>query len=182
MSFDARAEFAHRLVSMILARGHAAPRGGAGGVNVAMLSAAAKNVKGKGVTREMARRYATGAALPEADRMRSIAAWLKVRVGWLRDGEGEPDIIAQSETRVSEPIASSYGTAEEEIAEISRALASLPAARRNCYRQMIFFEAGALKLMPWLSLEPPRSQRYEEFEQRIREDFQRFAQQLGRGP
>lgn len=41
-----------------------------------------------GVSREMARRYLEGMAIPNPDPMRAIADWLNVRVSWLRDGDG----------------------------------------------------------------------------------------------
>jgi len=52
------------------------------GVDVAALQ------RETGVTREMARRYLEGEAIPGPDRLRAIAEWLGVRFGWLRDGEG----------------------------------------------------------------------------------------------
>lgn len=76
-----KSAFSERLIIAMLACPHASKSGTKHGVDVAALQAVAS------VTREMARRYVEGLAIPHPDTMRSIADWLNVRVGWLRDGE-----------------------------------------------------------------------------------------------
>lgn len=80
MSTEAKA-FAHRLVEVLLERGFVAQRAKSG-VDVKELRNVAQ------VSHEMARRYAEGIAMPGADKIRAIANWLGVNVGWLRDGAG----------------------------------------------------------------------------------------------
>ena len=51
-----------------------------------------------GVSREMARRYLEGQAIPNPDPMKAIADWLGIRVAWLRDGEEpmKPDLMGHT--------------------------------------------------------------------------------------
>jgi len=73
--------FARRLLEAMRELPVAAKPGTKHGVNASALQKVA------GVTREMARRYVEGMAIPNPDTMRLIADWLEVRVAWLRDGE-----------------------------------------------------------------------------------------------
>lgn len=77
-----RKEFADRLVEAMKEAGHVARRGAKSGVDYYALA------KMAGVTPEMARRYTLGTALPDPDRMLTIAKRLSVNLPWLRDGIG----------------------------------------------------------------------------------------------
>lgn len=146
--------------------GHRSARNAQGGVAVAPLAKAAKT------TREMARRYALGKAIPDTNRIDAIANWLGVRVAWLRDGEGESRAAP-----VARQPASVYGLSDEAI-EIARAWDSLPTERREALRQHIFLEAAVHALAPWMEVHRPSSKSYAEFERRVQDDFKRLGQQL----
>lgn len=77
-----RKAFAARLVEAMLDKGLAAKRHARSGVDAAELARIA------GVTLEMGRRYVSGEALPDPERMKIIADWLGVMLPWLRDGIG----------------------------------------------------------------------------------------------
>lgn len=74
--------FSDRLIRAMLKCPDARNQNTKHGVDTAALQRTA------GVSREMARRYLEGMAIPNPDPMRAIANWLGVRVAWLRDGEG----------------------------------------------------------------------------------------------
>jgi len=75
--------FASRLREAMHDAGHIAKRAAKGGVDAKALKEAI------GLhTVESARRYIEGLATPSEDKIDHIAAWLKINVQWLRDGEG----------------------------------------------------------------------------------------------
>ena len=72
-------------------RAKVATRGTATGPDVRSLKDAAA------VTREMARRYVSGLAVPRDEQLQRIAAWLEVDALWLRDGVGGAGRLADEE-------------------------------------------------------------------------------------
>lgn len=172
---SSRKAFARRLSDALRAEGYVSKRGAKSGVDVSPITAWA------GVTREMARRYVSGQALPDPDRMAKIADALHRRVAWLRDGEGPENPDAAP--RVAESPRAFYGApagalADEAALEIARVWSTLTPARQQWFRQMLFVEAAVSRIMPWLNMMPPTGERYEQFENRAREDFARIAKQL----
>lgn len=72
--------FANRLCHALKEKGHAS-RTAAAGVKVAPLAGACR------CSKQMARKYALGEALPDATSVLLIAQWLEVSPGWLLFGE-----------------------------------------------------------------------------------------------
>ena len=90
---DQAREFGERLRTAMHAKGKTSARNRSG-VDVAALA------KGVGVSYEMARRYAEGAAIPRPDVLNQIAAWLSVPAealawGTVREGEVDPIALEQ---------------------------------------------------------------------------------------
>lgn len=170
MVTSVRKAFAERLIGAMLQHGYKAARNAKTGVDVGLLAKKAET------TREMARRYVSGIALPDPERMKKIAAWLELRVAYLRDGEGAPAGQIPNAAD-SAHAAELYGLTTASI-EIARVWQSLPEERQRMYREMLFMEAAVNKLVPWLRMQPPNGERYLDFEQRVQKDFARFAQQL----
>jgi len=81
MKENEKQAFSNRLILAMKATPDAVKTGTKHGVDAAKLKAKAR------VSREMARRYLEGMAIPNPDPMKAIAEWLNVRVTWLRDGE-----------------------------------------------------------------------------------------------
>jgi transcriptional regulator with XRE-family HTH domain len=105
MSTEAKA-FANRLVEVLLEKGFVAQRAKSG-VDVKELRTVAQ------VSHEMARRYAEGIAMPGADKIRAIANWLGVNVGWLRDGAGPK--YQEGQERPAQAAASMAGAQAEYV-------------------------------------------------------------------
>lgn len=82
MNQTAKKAFSDRLVSVMLEKGYVAKRSASSGVDFLLLA------KQANVSKEMARRYTIGKAIPGPDTMKVIAAWLGVNLSWLRDGIG----------------------------------------------------------------------------------------------
>lgn len=94
--------FSGRLVKLLIKNGHSS-RSASTGVKVKDLATIA------GCSFEMARRYANGAALPDALAIIDIAKWLNVDPGWLLYGErqelsgtsDDPLMLTQSDLKVT---------------------------------------------------------------------------------
>jgi transcriptional regulator with XRE-family HTH domain len=78
--------FARRLRDAMTERGHVSA-GARSGVDIASLARAA------GISYEMARRYAEGAAIPRPNKLEAIARWLGVDPGFLAWGANESEPI-----------------------------------------------------------------------------------------
>jgi transcriptional regulator with XRE-family HTH domain len=165
----ARQAFAERLVKRMSARGMQSARNAKSGVDVGPLAKAA------GVSREMARRYTQGSAVPDVDRMKKIADWLEVRVTWLRDGEGTAD-ESTAPHGVRETGAQPY--MPEEALEIARVWMKLPKERREWFRDLMCLEAVVANHYPWLMFGRPRSESYRDYERRVERDLLRIAARL----
>lgn len=76
-----KSAFSKRLIRAMRESEVARKSGTKHGVDAAALQRVAN------VSREMARRYLEGLAIPNPDPMKAIADWLDIRVAWLRDGE-----------------------------------------------------------------------------------------------
>lgn len=168
MGITAKQAFARRLVEAMKDRGFESARNARSGVDVGPLARAAK------VTREMARRYTEGSALPDANKMQVVADWLGVRIAWLRDGEGTKtdtmQIVAQ------EPDAPSY--LPPEAIEIARVWLKMPPERREWFRDLMSLEAIVATHYPWLMFGRPRRESYDEYERRVERDILRLAARL----
>jgi transcriptional regulator with XRE-family HTH domain len=163
MGSSTKKAFAARLVKAMLAAGHRSMRGAKAGVAVAELAAAAE------ITREMARRYVLGEAIPDTDRLDKIAGWLGVKVAWLRDGD------ADQGPRVEQP---STAYLPEEALEIARVWMLLPPEIQDRYRSMLFTDAVMHSVLPWLRQHKPRGERYDDFERSVQQDFEKLGAQL----
>ena len=146
----------------MIAKGHTSARGAKSGVDVAPLAKAAT------VSREMARRYTEGLALPDAEKMQGICSWLGVRVPWLRDGEGSP---VATTPHVGQDSPAAYFNLPPDAVEIARVWMKLPRDRRQWFRDLMCLEAVVANHYPWLVFGRPKSESYTEYERRIeRED------------
>jgi transcriptional regulator with XRE-family HTH domain len=163
MGNSTKKAFAGRLVKAMLAAGHRSSRGAKAGVAVAELAEAAE------ITREMARRYVLGEAIPDTDRLDKIAGWLGVKVAWLRDGEPAPA------NRTEQPLAPYL---PEEALEIARVWILLPSEIQDRYRSMLFTDAVMHSVLPWLRQHKPRGERYADFERSVQQDFEKLGAQL----
>lgn len=107
MEKSVKAAFSARLIQAMRACPHASKEGTKHGIDTAALKAAAR------VSMEMARRYVEAQAIPRPEVMKTIAEWLNVRIGWLRDGEGpmrlEPGDLPVNASRIGEH-RSGYGS------------------------------------------------------------------------
>lgn len=168
MGSSTKKAFAERLVKAMLAAGHRSARGAKAGVDVGPLASAA------GITREMARRYVLGEALPNSDRMDKIAGWLKLKMAWLRDGDGAQRVGTTLTAR--ETPAPPY--LSEEALEIAKVWTTLPPERQRCYRSMLFTDAVIYTTLPWLGAHQPEKESYEKFERDVQADFKRLGAQL----
>lgn len=149
-------------------QGYVSARNAKSGVDVGPLAKAA------GVSREMARRYTEGLAVPDLNRIGKIAAWLNVRVPWLRDGEGP--MLASDLLKSAEPGAPAY--LPPDALEIARIWLKLPAARRADFRSSMALEAMVATHYPWLIFGRPGSESYSEYERRVEADILRIAARL----
>lgn len=165
---NAREAFASRLVQAMLENGYRSARNAKSGVDVGPLGKVAK------VTREMARRYTEGTALPDPDKMQAIASWLGVRMAWLRDGEGS----VRDEAAVRQPRAE-YVSSEAlspEAREIALAWSRLSPHAKEMMRNLIFITALAERRYPWMLRGRPVSETYDQWEHRQEQNFQAMSQ------
>ncbi len=160
--------FSVRLVSVMKEQGLASARNAKSGVDVGPLAKAAA------VSREMARRYTDGSAIPDLNRMGKIAAWLNVRLPWLRDGDG-PKRNGEA-LSAQEPGTPPY--ISPEAAEIALIWSKLPAARRAAFRSSMAIEAMIATHYPWLTFGNPESESYRDYERRVERDILRIAARL----
>ena len=170
MATTAKQAFAHRLAETLRAQGHTSKRAAISGVDVAPLAKAA------GVSREMARRYIAGAAMPGINRLQKIAGWLGVRLTWLRDGEGIKPIEGPLAQRAEEAAATPYVASE--ALEIANVWLKLPKERREWFRELMCLEAVVASHYPWLIFGRPRSESYDDYERRVERDIVRIAERL----
>jgi hypothetical protein len=166
MADSTKDAFGRRLREAMTDRGHRSARAKSA-VNVGPLAGVAR------VTREMARRYVNGEAIPETDKMAAIAEFLAVRVAWLRDGEGVKHAAQTLEQRSSH-----YGDISDEALEVARVWALLPEQRRQMFKDVIFTCAVAHRLLPWLRTHSPKSISYADFEKGVQQDFAKLGGQL----
>ena len=167
MEQSAKQAFAARLVEAMLERGFVSSRNAKSGVDVGPLAKAAR------VTREMARRYTQGGAVPDMDKMKLVADSLGVRIAWLRDGEGAKRAIAVA--------AEESGPAPylpDDAVEIAGVWLKLPAERREWFRDLMCLEAVVATHYPWLTFGRPRSESYNQYEHRVERDLTRIAARL----
>lgn len=159
VALSAKQQFATRLVKAMRDGHYLSRRGAASGVDVGPLARIA------GVSREMARRYTEGGALPDPNRMQLIADWLQVRIAWLRDNEGD------MRSAMREPQPTPYGlTAEAE--EVARVWMSLPPQIQESMRALLYQQAVIAKKYPWLISGRPSSENYADFERRAEQNYQ----------
>jgi transcriptional regulator with XRE-family HTH domain len=166
VSDSTKEAFGRRLREAMGDLGHGSTRAKSG-VDVGPL------VKAATVTREMARRYVNGAAIPETNKIAAIAKYLGVRVAWLRDGEGAKHAV-QAAKEQSGP----YTVLSEEALELARVWSLLPDDRRALFKDVIFSSAVVHGLLPWLRTHRPASSSYAEFERAVQRDFARLGGQL----
>lgn len=83
-----------------------------------------------------------------------------------------PDLKLPGAPTAREPEVS-YAALPEEALELARAWLTLPSARREFYRQTIWIEAAARKLHPWLRFGKPETERYTDWEEKMRRDADR---------
>lgn len=162
---DPRKAFAARLVQAMLESGYKSARNAKSGVNVVPLSKAAN------VTREMARRYTEGTAIPDVKKMQTIADWLGVRLPWLRDGDGP----MRTHHMVGEP-ATHYEGLTEEGREVALVWQSLPPDLRETMRNVLYLLRLGVRRFPWLVRGRPRSETYAEWERRQEQNFLALSQ------
>lgn len=174
MAVSAKQAFAKRLVeAMIDAKLHS-PRNAKSKVNVGPLAKAA------GTTREMARRYVEGKALPDPNKLPSIARFLEVKLPWLRDGEGPKragEQVAGGQAQAAHDIAAEPYMSEE-AREIAQIWSNLPDERRQWFRDLMVLEAVVSKHYPWLMFGRPKAESYREYEKRVEHDFIRATKRL----
>jgi transcriptional regulator with XRE-family HTH domain len=149
----------------MLENGYRSARNAKSGVDVGPLSKAVH------VTREMARRYTEGTAIPDIAKMQTIADWLGVRLPWLRDGDGP----ARTEGMVAEPAAGYHGLTEEGR-EIALVWQSLPLDQRETMRNLLYLLRLGVRRFPWLSRGRPKSETYAEWERRQEQNFYALSQ------
>ena len=169
MAKTAKEAFAERLVQAMLERGLRSSRNAKSGVDVAPLARAAQ------VTREMARRYTEGTAIPDLNKMSLIAQWLDVRLAWLRDGEGEKRVSARLATTAQEP-AGEYGTLPNEALQVAIAWSKLSPDTRATMRDVLFMLSIGERRFPWLRRGRPEGETYDQWEHRQEQNFQAMSQ------
>ena len=105
------------------------------------------------------------------DAVLKFAGLLGVTPGAIRSDLASAPI--SSAHKAEEP-APAYGLAPEAL-EIARAWSALPAHRRQCVRESIFFEAAVSSLYPWLTVGRPGTKSYDEFEERLQKGVKLHA-------
>lgn len=161
MDVSAREAFSRRLIEAMLEIGLRSTRNAKSGVDVGPLAKTAR------VTREMARRYTEGTAIPDVNRMKMIAEWLGVRLAWLRDGEGE---MRSPGLAVREPDPAGYGI-NGEAREVALAWQKLSPETRGVMRDVIFMLASGERRFPWLRRGRPVGETYAQWEHRQEQNF-----------
>lgn len=164
----AKEAFAARLVEAMLDCGYRSARSAKSGVDVAPLAQIAT------VTREMARRYTEGKAIPDPNKMQVIAAGLGVRIAWLRDGEGDKH-DARRELVAAQPVAE-YRTLSQEALQVALAWSKLSPDTRTTMRDVIFMLSLGEKRFPWLRRGRPEKETYAQWEARQLQNFQAMSQ------
>lgn len=134
---------------------HKSQRNAKSGVDVGPLAKAAK------VTREMARRYTEGTAIPDLNKMKVVADWLNVRLAWLRDGEGQKR--KEVATAGVQQTTASYTDDARELALVWQALST---DTRTMVRDIVFILSLAERQFPWLRRGKPSGETYNEWERR----------------
>ena len=164
MPLSAKEEFAARLVEALLDSGHRSSRNAKSGVDVGPL---AKHIK---VTREMARRYTEGRAVPDLNKMKLMAEWLGVRLPWLRDGDGPKHERRTEVTAVAQQLAS-YDALSNEAKEVAIAWSRLSPDTRVMMRDVMFMLSLAERRFPWLRRGRPEGETYDQWERRQEQNF-----------
>lgn len=167
MQQTAKQAFASRLTEALREAGMKSSRNAKSGVDVKPLATIA------GVSREMARRYTEGSALPDANKLARIAEALDVRVAWLRDGE-EPKHARHHKAEAPPP----QPYLSDEAIEIAQIWMNLPHDRKECFRSLMALEAVVSKRYPWLVFGRPKSESYRMYEERIERDILRLTASL----
>lgn len=168
MTDSPKKAFAVRLVGVLKEQGMISARNAKSGVDVGPLAKTAS------VSREMARRYTDGTAVPDLNRMGRIATWLNVRLPWLRDGDGpkrDGEVAG-----VQEPGAPPY--LSPDAIEIAQIWSKLSPARRAAHRNSMAIEAMIATHYPWLTFGNPESESYRDYERRVERDILRIAARL----
>lgn len=168
MVTTAKEAFARRLVDAMLEHGYKSSRNAKSGVDVGPLAQKA------GVSREMARRYTEGAAVPDLNKMSLIADWLAVRLAWLRDGEG-PMRGGNSSLAAEQP-RGNYEAVGEEAREVAVAWSRLSPDLRTTMRDIMFMLSLAERRFPWLRRGRPAGETYDEWERRQEQNFAAMSQ------
>lgn len=168
VEITAKQAFARRLIEAMLDRSFHSARNAKSGVDVGPLAKAAK------VTREMARRYTEGGAIPDLNKMKLIANWLEVRLPWLRDGEGQKRDDAAGAVHLAAQPEGTYLT--EAAIEIARVFMKLPTERQEWFRDLMCLEAAIATHYPWLIFGRPRRESYDQYEKRVERDLLRRAE------
>lgn len=119
------------------------------------------------VTREMARRYTEGTAIPDLNKMERIAAWLGVRLPWLRDGEGPKRVDAPHAAQT----AGAYEPINAEAREIALAWSRLSPGHRDMMRDILYMLVLSERRFPWLLRGRPKSETYDQWERRQEQNF-----------
>lgn len=165
MGITAKEAFAQRLVEAMLDAGFRSSRNAKSGADVGPLAKAAN------VTREMARRYTEGKAVPDVNKMKVIADWLNVRLAWLRDGEG----AKRGESNLAQQPSAKYDVGEEAL-EVARVWSRLSDDIRYMLRDQIFMLALAERRFPWLRRGKPSGETYAQWERRQERAFSQLHQ------
>lgn len=158
-----RLEHAERLREAMIDAGHAARRGAAHGCDPIALA------KAVAVTKEMARRYLTGEALPGPDKEKRIADWLGINIAWLRDNT-PPKVRLPKEARQ-----------DTAIYAVTRDIVALFTALPDGLQTYLLQKAKRVKLysesLPAFyreSIRPPKSG-YAKWEKELEADIERVT-------
>jgi transcriptional regulator with XRE-family HTH domain len=162
----AKKAFGERLAGAMLDRGYRSSRGARSGVDVNELRQRAR------VSREMARRYVEGEAVPDLERVVRIAEWLGVRVAWLLYGEGSRAAAGQAAAEPGAP----HEELTAEAREVGRVWSRLSADTRSVMREVLFLLALGEKRFPWLRRGRPSGETYDQWEKRQEQNFSALAQ------
>lgn len=125
------------------------------------------------VTYEMARRYWRGIAKPRGQKMEKLAALVGTTAAELEYGAP----TTRSSGR-AEDTAAVYAALPEGAREIAVAWSRLSPSKQQMYRDEIFRDAVAEKLLPWLKSGRPTKESYDHFEKRVERDYQQQLRQL----
>lgn len=129
----------------------------------------AQAAPGMGITQSALSQYLQG-KVP----MRSEAAFKIARFLGVDPRELRPDLEQKlARPHVAERTAE-YAALPDEALDLARAWLSLPTSRREFYRQTIWLEAAARKLLPWLRFGKPENERYTDWEEAVRRSAERL--------